>query len=375
MTRRQDEWEREIETLDQKEMELHQSQLRLIREQTAIFIRDLAALQGEVAALKEGLTSNGTPLTPLQNDFKEQKAKLLAQEQLTVSIQKRVDFLERLLGESVDRHAQEIESAKTAQARLAGEAKAREAHHASVADRLGYIEQLVGDSFDRHSKEIQSSHSRLESLHARLAACESQAGQNSLRERVDFLEKLLGESSQKHAEAATANQVAHEANLERLQHLHGSFQDQISSRMEKLHGSIQERLERLEHQLRSECLWCAWCRGDAGLACVRATSSNWQHLRRSDGNNQLPNQLPWLGKGTEQWPHTPPRSHLHSDPGRQMFSLVALYFGRSNGCHSGFASAHVGSLNPFTQALFFKCFRTLVREPRAEQRAETKTLL
>ena len=123
-------------------MELHQSQLRLIREQTAIFIRDLAALQGEagggvveahgghscisenlfageVAALKEGLTSNGTPLTPLQNDFKEQKAgsssskmtllnvrceyalgiclklpkaKLLAQEQLTVSIQKRANL-------------------------------------------------------------------------------------------------------------------------------------------------------------------------------------------------------------------------------------------------------------------------------------------
>ena len=66
--RRQEEWEKEIESLDQKdhgessklfhpfwsltaltwqEMELHQSQLRLIREQTAIFIRDLAVLQGE----------------------------------------------------------------------------------------------------------------------------------------------------------------------------------------------------------------------------------------------------------------------------------------------------------------------------------------
>jgi len=33
--------------LSWEEMELHQSQLRLIREQTAIFIRDLAVLQGE----------------------------------------------------------------------------------------------------------------------------------------------------------------------------------------------------------------------------------------------------------------------------------------------------------------------------------------
>ncbi|CAE7636955.1 unnamed protein product [Symbiodinium pilosum] len=118
---------------------------------------------------------------------------------------------------------------------------ALQAHHASVADRLSYIEQLVGDSFDRHSKEIQSSHSRLESLHNRLAACESQANQNSLRERVDFLEQLLGESSQKHAEGL---QAAH-SNWERI---HGSFQEQISSRMEKLHGSIQERLELLEKQ-------------------------------------------------------------------------------------------------------------------------------
>ncbi|CAE7573833.1 unnamed protein product, partial [Symbiodinium sp. CCMP2456] len=241
MSRRQDDWEREIETLDQKEMELHQSQLRLIREQTAMFIRDLSVLQGEVTALKEGLSGSLAPHSPLQNDFKEQKAKLLSQEQLTLSLQKRVDFLERLLGESVDRHAQEIESAKTAHAKLAGEAKAREAHHASVADRLGYIEQLVGDSFDKHSKEIQTSHSRLESLHSRLTACESQANQDSLRDRVDFLEKLLGESSQKHAEGV---QAAH-ANMERL---HGSFQEQMSSRMEKLHGSIQDRLERLEKQ-------------------------------------------------------------------------------------------------------------------------------
>ncbi|CAE7302784.1 unnamed protein product, partial [Symbiodinium necroappetens] len=200
LSRRQDDWEREIETLDQKEMELHQSQLRLIREQTAMFIRDLSVLQGEVTALKEGLSGSLAPHSPLQNDFKEQKAKLLSQEQLTLSLQKRVDFLERLLGESVDRHAQEIFKAKTAHAKLAGEAKAREAHHASVADRLGYIEQLVGDSFDKHSKEIQTSHSRLESLHSRLTACESQANQDSLRDRVDFLEKLLGESSQKHAE-------------------------------------------------------------------------------------------------------------------------------------------------------------------------------
>ena len=33
-----------------QEMELHQSQLRLIREQTAMFIRDLSVLQGEAGS-------------------------------------------------------------------------------------------------------------------------------------------------------------------------------------------------------------------------------------------------------------------------------------------------------------------------------------
>eukprot|EP00435_Cladocopium_sp_Y103_P070779 s15_g36.t1 len=240
--RRQEEWEKEIESLDQKEMELHQSQLRLIREQTAIFIRDLAVLQGEVSALKEnlgiGLSSN---LAPLQNDMREQKAKLTSQEQMMASAQKRMDYLERMLGESVERHTQDLESAKSAHARLADESKVREAHHASVAERLNYIEQLVGDSFERHSKEIQSSHTRLETMHSRLTACETDATQNSLRDRVDFLEKFLGESVDKHSQGL---QAAHS----KLEDMHGT----MSTRMEKLHGSIQERLERLEKQFGQE---------------------------------------------------------------------------------------------------------------------------
>eukprot|EP00434_Breviolum_minutum_P003137 symbB.v1.2.002762.t1/scaffold141.1/size300911/13 len=240
--RRQEEWEKEIETLDQKEMELHQSQLRLIREQTAIFIRDLAVLQGEVSALKDnvgiGISAN---IAPLQSDIKEQKAKLASQEQLFASAQKRIDYLERTLGESVERHSHDLESAKSAHARLADEAKAREAHHASVAERLNYIEQLVGDSFEKHSREIQSSHTRLETMHSRLMAYETDTTQNSLRDRVDFLEKLMGESADKHSQGL---QAAHS----KFEDLHGNLQEQMSTRMERLHGSIQERLERLEKQ-------------------------------------------------------------------------------------------------------------------------------
>eukprot|EP00438_Fugacium_kawagutii_P020129 Skav209751 [mRNA] locus=scaffold9:81946:101178:+ [translate_table: standard] len=239
--KRQEEWEKEIESLDQNKMEVHQSQLRLIREQVATFIRDLAVLQGQVSALfllKDNLSTNlSSSLAPLQNDVKEQKAKLMAQEQLVASTQKRMDYLEQMLGDSVERHTQDLESAKLAHSRLADETKAREAHHASVAERLNYIEQLVGDSFEKHSKEIQglkdSSHSRLETMHSRLSAFETEATKNSLRERVDYLEKLLGDSLEKHSQG--------------IQVAHGNLQEQ----MFKLHGSLHERLDRLENKTAS----------------------------------------------------------------------------------------------------------------------------
>lgn len=50
--KRQADWERQMVSIDQKEREVHQTQLKLVREQTAAFIRDLAALRQEVAGMK-----------------------------------------------------------------------------------------------------------------------------------------------------------------------------------------------------------------------------------------------------------------------------------------------------------------------------------
>lgn len=47
------EWERQIESLDQRELELHQTQFKLIREQTTTFVRDLSAVRQEVATVKQ----------------------------------------------------------------------------------------------------------------------------------------------------------------------------------------------------------------------------------------------------------------------------------------------------------------------------------
>merc|ERR1719382_636509 len=59
VARRAAEWERQIESLDQKEMEIHQTQLRLIREQTTTFRGDLLALQQELVDLKALVSRQG----------------------------------------------------------------------------------------------------------------------------------------------------------------------------------------------------------------------------------------------------------------------------------------------------------------------------
>ncbi|CAE8688874.1 unnamed protein product [Polarella glacialis] len=262
VVQRQVEWEREIETLDQKEMELHQSQVRLIREQTAIFIRDLGVLQLEVAVLKDTISSGDMVDTRhIQTQMLEQAGAIKQQEQLNASLKQRVDYLERLLGESADRHSAELESAKSAQARLAIDAKNREAHHVSVTERLGYVEKLVGDSFEKHARELQSSQMKLEQMHSRLASCEihasgiegvrsaqaelsnqnltKEASHASMQERLDFVESLLGDSSDKHSQAISA---AHN----RLEQLHGAVQEQLGSRLEQTASALRERMDRFE---------------------------------------------------------------------------------------------------------------------------------
>merc|ERR1719210_1377637 len=135
----------------------------------------------------------------------------------------RVDYLEKLMGESADKHATELEALKAAHAKLANdhntrnsklsdlmarEKDAREGHHASVQERLIYLEKVVGDSADKHAAEIdalKAAHSK----HATAAAKQTKDLESlkqvhekhaTLEERLNYVEKLLGDSADKHAD-------------------------------------------------------------------------------------------------------------------------------------------------------------------------------
>ena len=69
----------------------------------------------------------------------------------------------------------------------------QEAHHANVGERLAFLEKAIGDSVEKHAQDILSgchcskpvleetqdcqelaaAHSKLSSMHARLSACEA----------------------------------------------------------------------------------------------------------------------------------------------------------------------------------------------------------
>lgn len=176
------------------------------------------------------------------------------------SLKQRVDYLENILGESADKHAEQLAIAQenmnnlhakvtelgslngeqlanahetlenlkeilqqqqndgaahqdALAERFAKEQDARSNHAANVAERISYLESVVGDSAGKHNQENQKLHAKIEVLQEHLAT---------------------------HAEHGTS--------IERLKQAH-AISAQETSLMQASHGSIAERLESLENSV------------------------------------------------------------------------------------------------------------------------------
>uniref|UniRef100_A0A7S0A511 Uncharacterized protein n=1 Tax=Pyrodinium bahamense TaxID=73915 RepID=A0A7S0A511_9DINO len=175
------------------------------------------------------------------------------------TIEDRVNYLESVLGESVEKHNVELAQMRSAHAKHSGDAKAREAQHATFEERLKHLEKVLGDSADRHDQELRGAHAKLEQLHGRLQeerkarevhhsttrehlASEQgkrEAHQSSMEERISYIEKALGDSADKHARE--------------LEQLRGSYARHVeqTKTYQARHGSVEERLEYIEQWFRS----------------------------------------------------------------------------------------------------------------------------
>lgn len=270
VARRAAEWERQIESLDQKEMEIHQTQLRLIREQTATFRGDLLALRQEVLELKAHNEERTAAHGRLERRCVELAEGLNRHAQLHQDAERRSVILKQ----NLDKVTQELEAARGRLEQVhttVADHHSTFAQHPSVTERVAYIEKVVGDSAEKHSHALREAQMKLEQLHGRMAAFETNhsdlkrahsqiagdraeldAKHASMNERVAYLEKLVGDSADKHSKELESLKSLHSRHVSDTKSTHSSLQailQQEKEFREQHHSSIQARLNALENSI------------------------------------------------------------------------------------------------------------------------------
>lgn len=159
-----------------------------------------------------------------------------------------MDYLETLLGESAEKHAQELETFKDKHAKLDAGANKLCSHHAGLEERMEYLEAKIGDSFDKHAKELSNVHAKVEELHGKLQ------DQKSTRE-----EKLLYFNGhlQQEVTAQKTGDERHASMEERLKFLESLMGDnaelgkesrQVVKVLEEKHAGVLDRLDSVEKE-------------------------------------------------------------------------------------------------------------------------------
>jgi chromosome segregation ATPase len=176
------------------------------------------------------------------------------------TVPQRLQYLEKLLGDSADKHDKHVRDFETLRKTLqdvkgrledhgnslSSEKATRDSHHATLAQRMDYIEKALGDSADKH-RDLEDLHKKLHDNHgshkneADVYRKRLETSHASMQQRVDFLEQAVGDSADKHAKELLA---AHS----QLKELHGRVADahgQIKDR-DQHHATVQQRIEYLE---------------------------------------------------------------------------------------------------------------------------------
>merc|ERR1712048_1077370 len=105
----------------------------------------------------------------------------------------RLDYLEKVIGDSADQHGKKLREIEMANAKHAKGIEDVLAHHASVAERLRYLEGVVGDSCDKHAKDLMM----LKNEHA-MRSKDWEGVSSNMAERLEALEKAFSfETTQK----------------------------------------------------------------------------------------------------------------------------------------------------------------------------------
>ncbi|CAE7233360.1 unnamed protein product, partial [Symbiodinium microadriaticum] len=181
----------------------------------------------------------------LHADFRNRHG---ASDQHHANMQQRVDYLEKMMGDSADKHAahvKQLEELRRSHDDMRNRHGASDQHHASVQQRVDYLEKMMGDSADKHAAQVK----QLEELRRSHDDIRKKHGANdqyhaSVQQRVDYLEKMLGDSADKH--------VAHVKQLEELRRSHDDAHGRhanVAQALKDKHASVEERLKFLEQAI------------------------------------------------------------------------------------------------------------------------------
>lgn len=185
-------------------------------------------------------------VTQLQREKEELRAHHM-------SLTERMDYLETLLGESAEKHAQELETFKDKHAKLDAGANKLRSHHAGLEERMEYLEAKIGDSFDKHAKELSNVHAKVEELHGKL-----QDQKSTREEKLLYFNGHLQQqvTAQKTGDERHASMEEMEA-VERLKFLESLMGDnaelgkesrQVVKVLEEKHAGVLDRLDSVEKE-------------------------------------------------------------------------------------------------------------------------------
>ncbi|CAK9091643.1 unnamed protein product [Durusdinium trenchii] len=274
------EWEKKLSSLDLQEREVHQKQLRLIRDHTSALARDLAALKTELSNHKVTLetlqSTNSFDKSLMEMNQKKHQQyvdqQLLEMSQLTKlvttdeklhsvkeqmehswreTLQKAQHSMEEKFSRRLDRLEQQLSDLSGSsqdqhselRRHVEGMKVDHQESHKSLADRLGHLQGLHQQLHENHGalqknlRELHNSHADATKRHEDLHVAQQVAKEShqALEERVQKLHNSNADTMKRHEDLHGAQQAAkesHQALEERLQKLHASHSDTASSHEE-----------------------------------------------------------------------------------------------------------------------------------------------
>merc|ERR1719203_1344692 len=75
-----------------------------------------------------------------------------------------------------DDHDSSMSELKRSHSGLSAKKAELENHHATLKERIDYLEGLMNDSTDKHAQKLQDAHSKVDDMHGRLSSLEKNSG-------------------------------------------------------------------------------------------------------------------------------------------------------------------------------------------------------